>query len=115
MRSLSPSKPHRPGAWPRPTGNLPDTTGNPDPAGSVPYAYRIGKFEISEQMVANANALGGVGITKDFRGPDKPATSISWNKAARFVNWLNTSTGSTRPNVGCRSGCSSRRTPCQFG
>ena len=26
-------------------------------------------------------------------GANKPATGISWNEAARFVNWLNTSTG----------------------
>ena len=41
-----------------------------------------------------ANALGGLGITQDTRGADKPATSVSWNEAARFLNWLNTSTGS---------------------
>ena len=76
-------------------GNAADTTGNPNPAGSVPYTYRMGKFEISEQMIDKANTLGGLGITKDTRGPDKPATSVSWNEAARFVNWLNTSTGST--------------------
>ena len=74
-------------------GNLPDTTGNPNPAGTVAHAYRIGKFEISEDMIAKANAEGGLGITKDTRGADKPATSVSWNEAARFVNWLNTSTG----------------------
>ncbi len=53
----------------------------------------MGQFEISEQMIDKANAEGGLGITKDTRGADKPATSISWNEAARFVNWLNTSTG----------------------
>jgi hypothetical protein len=75
-------------------GNSADTTGNPNPAGSVSNSYRIGKFEISEQMISKANALGGLAITKDTRGADKPATSVSWNEAARFVNWLNTSTGS---------------------
>jgi hypothetical protein len=74
-------------------GNVADTTGNPNPAGSVPYTYRMGKFEISEQMINKANALGGLGITKDTRSADKPATSMNWNEAARFVNWLNTSTG----------------------
>ena len=74
-------------------GNPPDA--NPNPAGAVPYEHRIGKYEISEQMIDKANALGGIGITKDTRGPDKPATSVSWNEAARFVNWLNTNTGST--------------------
>lgn len=73
-------------------GNPPD--GFLNPAGAVPYTYRIGKYEISEQMIEMANVLGGLGITKDERGPDKPATSVSWFDAARFVNWLNTSTGS---------------------
>lgn len=74
-------------------GNPTDATGNPNPAGSVAKAFRMGKFEISEQMINKANALGGLGITINARGPDKPATSASWNEAARFVNWLNTSTG----------------------
>ncbi len=73
-------------------GNPPDA--DPNPAGAVPYEYRIGKYEISEQMIDKANALGGLGITKDTRGPDKPATSVSWYEAARFVNWLNTTSGS---------------------
>src|ERR1700742_3602222 len=73
-------------------GNPPDA--NPNPAGAVPYSYRIGKYEISEQMIDKANALGGLGITKDTRGPDYPATSVSWFEAAKFVNWLDTTTGS---------------------
>lgn len=76
-------------------GNAADTTGNPTPAGSVPYAFRMGKFEISEQMIDKANDEGSLGITKDTRGPDKPATRVSWNEAARFVNWLNMSSGSS--------------------
>jgi formylglycine-generating enzyme required for sulfatase activity len=73
-------------------GNPPDA--NPNPAGAVPYEYRIGKYEVSEEMIAKANALGGLGVTTDTRGPDFPATSVTWYEAARFVNWLNTSTGS---------------------
>jgi len=76
-------------------GNADDTTGSPNPAGKVEYAYRMGQFEISEDMIDKANTLGGLGITKDTRGPDKPATSVSWFEAAQFVNWLNTSSGST--------------------
>lgn len=72
--------------------NAPDTSGNPNPVGSVAQTFRIGKYEVSEQMIDKANTLGGLGITKDNRGPDKPATGISWNEAARFINWLNTST-----------------------
>jgi hypothetical protein len=80
-------------------GNPADTTGIPNPAGAVPYAYRMGKYEISEHAVHKANALSAeagmpLGITLDGRGPNKPATSLSWFEAATFVNWLNTSTGS---------------------
>jgi formylglycine-generating enzyme required for sulfatase activity len=68
---------------------------NPNPAGAVAYPYRIGKYEVSEQMIDKANVLGGLGITKDVRGPDFPVTNVSWYEAAKFVNWLNTSTGHT--------------------
>jgi formylglycine-generating enzyme len=76
-------------------GNPADTAGQPNPAGSVDYFYRIAKYEVSEQMIDTANTLGGLGITKDTRGPNKPATSVDWFEAAKFVNWLNTSTGRT--------------------
>jgi hypothetical protein len=85
-------------------GNPPDTTGNPNPAGSVPYVYRIGMYEISRDIVETASAAGNLGITLDpmdfISGilgdgprPDMPATGVSWNEAVRFVNWLNTSEG----------------------
>ena len=87
-------------------GNTADTTGDPNPAGSVGYTYDIGKFEVSRDMInkynsnfGNTNSLvitlwdmeadGIVG----GNGANRPATGISWNEAARFVNWLNTSTG----------------------
>jgi formylglycine-generating enzyme required for sulfatase activity len=77
--------------------NAADTTGAPNPAGAVGYEYGIGKFEVSEDMITKYNANFGtannLAITKDSRGANKPATSVSWNEAARFVNWLNTSTG----------------------
>jgi hypothetical protein len=78
-------------------GNAADTTGAPNPAGAVGYEYGLGKFEVSEDMITKYNANFGTAnslvITKDTRGTAKPATSVSWNEAARFVNWLNTSTG----------------------
>ncbi len=79
------------------SGNAADTTGDPNPAGAEPYNYRIGKYEISEQMINKANAQSAadgdpLGITIDTRGPDKPATRASWFEAAEFVNWLNKST-----------------------
>jgi sulfatase modifying factor 1 len=73
-------------------GNVADTTGDPNPAGSVPYTYRIGKYEISEQMVEKANELGGLELPLIGRGPDRPAT-LSWFNATKFVNWLNESQG----------------------
>lgn len=79
-------------------GNAADTTGAPNPAGRVDYTYRIGKYEVPEEAVRKANAqstLDGapLGITLDNRGPQKPATSLSWFEAARFVNWLNEDVG----------------------
>jgi formylglycine-generating enzyme required for sulfatase activity len=74
-------------------GNAADTTGVPNPAGAVGYTYGIGKFEVREDMITKFNASQSLQITKDTRGPNKPATNVSWNEAARFVNWLNTSTG----------------------
>ena len=73
-------------------GNAADTTGAPNLAGSVAYTYRISKFEISEDLVNKAN-IAGLNITHDSRGAQKPATNVSWDEAARFVNWLNTSSG----------------------
>jgi len=74
-------------------GNAADTTGAPNPAGAVGYEYGIGKFEVSEDMIDKFNASQSLQITKTTRGANKPATHVSWNEAARFVNWLNTSTG----------------------
>ena len=78
-------------------GNTADTTGSPSSVGAVGYEYGIGKFEVSEDMITKYNANFGTAnnlvITQDNRGSAKPATSVSWNEAARFVNWLNTSTG----------------------
>ena len=74
-------------------GNADDTTGSPNPAGSVAYAYNMGKYEVSEDMITKFNASQTLQITQDSRGANKPATSVSWNEAARFTNWLNTSTG----------------------
>ena len=80
-------------------GNAADTTGSPNPAGSVAYTYNIGKYEVSRDMITKANAAGNLGITLydmtyyDGNGLNRPANGISWNEAARFVNYLNTSKG----------------------
>jgi formylglycine-generating enzyme required for sulfatase activity len=75
-------------------GNDPDTTGAPNPAGAVASAFRMSTYEVSTAMVSNANTAGSLGITYTSRTADMPATSVSWNEAARFVNWLNVSSGS---------------------
>ena len=76
--------------------NPDDIPGNPSPVGKVEYSYRIGKFEISEDMINKANTLGGLGITGSNHGANKPVTYMSWYEAATFVNWLNESTGHQR-------------------
>lgn len=59
----------------------------------------MGKYNVSRDMVTKANSNAGLGITlSDMtslggNGANRPATGISWNEAARFVNWLNTSKG----------------------
>jgi hypothetical protein len=79
--------------------NVADTTGAPNPAGSVAYTYNIGKYEVSRDMVLKASTLDLLGLTLEdmtyygANGVNRPATGISWNEAARFVNWLNTSKG----------------------
>ena len=79
-------------------GNAADTTGSPNPAGSVAYTYNLGKYEVSMDMITKANAAGSLGITMsiyDGNGVNVPATGMSWYAAATYVNWLNTSTGGT--------------------
>ena len=81
-------------------GNAADTTGAPNPAGAVDYVYRIGKFEIPEHAIRRANAITAgsdnpLDITIDERGPNKPATRVSWFEAAWFVNFLNEAKGFT--------------------
>lgn len=82
-------------------GNAADTTGAPNPAGSVAYTYNLGKYEVSRDMITKANSAGILGITmydmssNGGNGANRPATGVSWYEAAKFVNWLNTSTGGT--------------------
>lgn len=83
--------------------NAADTTGNPNPVGSVSYIYNLGKHEVSRDMINKANTAGSLGISLQdmspwgamYNGTDRPATGITWYEAAKYVNWLNTSTGGT--------------------
>jgi hypothetical protein len=82
-------------------GNAADTTGSPNPVGSVAYTYNLGMYEVSRDQITKANSAGSLGITMfdltgyGGNGVNRPATGISWYEAAKFVNWLNTSTGNT--------------------
>ena len=79
--------------------NTPETLGNPNPKGIVSYVYRMARYEVSREMLNKANVDGALGLTMadmtSFGGNGvlKPATGLSWYEAAKFVNWLNTSTG----------------------
>ena len=81
--------------------NPPDTTGTPNPVGSVAYTYNLGKYEVSREQITKANTAGNLGITLEDmsnyggNGVNRPATGVSWYEAATYVNWLNTSTGNT--------------------
>ena len=80
-------------------GNSADTTGSPNPASAVSYSYNMGKYEVSRDMVTKASTESNLAITlQDMttaggNGVNRPATGVTWNEAARFVNWLNTSQG----------------------
>ena len=61
--------------------------------GAVPYQYRIGRYEISQNNIDQATASGLVNVTAGADAGNRPAGNISWYEAAAFVNWMNTSTG----------------------
>ena len=72
-------------------GNAADTT----TYGAVPYAYSMGKYEISQDAIDKATASGMANVTAGAWTGNQPAANIDWYEAAAFVNWLNTSTGKT--------------------
>ncbi len=76
-------------------GNAADTTGSPNPVGSVGYVYNLGMYEVSRDQIDKANSAGSLGITYAANSStiNKPGTGISWYEAAKYVNWLNTNQG----------------------
>jgi formylglycine-generating enzyme required for sulfatase activity len=80
-------------------GNVADTSGVPNPTGSVPYIYNLGKYEISRDMIEKANIIENLGISladlssSGGNSPNRPASGITWYEAARFVNFLNRNSG----------------------
>ena len=73
------------------TSNAADTTSY----GAVPYEYRAGVNEISQNAITKATASGMANVTAGAWTGNQPAANISWYDAAAFVNFLNTSTGNT--------------------
>ena len=63
--------------------------------GAVPYAYRMGKYEISQLQVTKATLLGMANVSAGAWSNNRPAGSVNWYEAAAFVNFLNTNSGRT--------------------
>ena len=72
-------------------GNAADTT----TYGAVPYDYRVGKYEITQDAITKATASGMANVTAGPWTGNQPAATISWYEAAAFVNFLNTNSGKT--------------------
>jgi hypothetical protein len=66
---------------------------------SLLSGFRMGKFEVPRSAVLKANAEASLGIPlgdltfAGGNGPSRPATGMGWYGAAKFINWLNASTG----------------------
>lgn len=99
MEFVEIGSPGNPGDTPANQSTGPDIPLNPPNVGAVDYVYSMAKFAVSRDMVEKANLEGNLGITMSDmtnfggNGSDRPATGISWNEAARFINWLNQSEG----------------------
>jgi hypothetical protein len=63
------------------------------PYGGVAYSYRMGVYEVSQDLIDKATAVGMSNVTAGAWTGSRPATDMTWYEAAAFVNWLNTSTG----------------------
>ncbi len=63
--------------------------------GAVPYVYRAGKYEITQDAITKATASGMSNVTAGPWTGNQPATIITWYEAAAFVNFLNTNSGKT--------------------
>ena len=72
-------------------GNAADTTGY----GAVPYEYRVGTYEVTQDAVTKAMASGLADVTAGEWTGNQPVAPFSWYEAAAFANWLNTSSGKT--------------------
>ncbi len=76
-------------------GNHPGPEGGVDspPRGSVAYEFRIATFETSQEVIDKATASGMSPVESGPWTGIQPTATIKWFDGAKFVNWLNTSTG----------------------
>ena len=63
------------------------------PYGGVPYTYRMGTYEISQDVITKATASGLPIVSAGAWSGSQPASNMTWYEMAAFVNFLNTSTG----------------------
>ena len=63
------------------------------PYGGVPYEFRMGVTEVSENWITNATNLGLADVAAGAWTGNQPAANLTWFEAAAFVNFLNVSTG----------------------
>ncbi len=74
------------------TGNRGGSTFTND-YGQVNYTFRMGTYEISQDMINKATNLGMTYVTAGAHSGNRPAASVTWYEAAAFVNFLNESKG----------------------
>ena len=81
-------------------GNAPDPIYSLDGTigwGTVSYDYNMAVTDVSQTMLASAQAaLGGTSVVNLGGGAwagSQPAANVTWYQAAAFVNYLNTSSG----------------------
>lgn len=82
-----------PGNAAQSSSNRTHTQSGGDGYGAVETTFRMSTHAISTDMIDKANAEGTLGITRTNRSANLPATEVSWNQAARFVNFLNEQAG----------------------
>ena len=63
------------------------------PYGGVAYNFNMAVTTGAQDWITKATNLGMTNVTAGAWTGNQPAASITWYKAAGFVNWLNTSTG----------------------
>ena len=61
--------------------------------GAVPNSFRMAKFEVTRGMIQAFDPMMSMSAAPGANTTSHPATGLSWNHMARFVNWMNTNRG----------------------